>query len=539
MQVHVVTPESGPRTGFDLALLLAEIDRVLAAHAESGPATAVRSDLSRRTWLLVELELERDGPIEFERTGQRFEAGALGELPCRYLTHLVRAMEVHRVDRMRFEDPLRLEDFARFVELLAVPSAHLDEMCADGFPGRLYGSTEGGIELNGVERPVDEPIDLPARDSIDEAGEPTSVASQTAPTSPAWPALEEDPLEAPAMVMKGEQLRLALRELDRCDDDLLYDALLDRTTSAARELWDQEHPEEAYRALLVLTAHASETAERPRAHTLMAQSALQRFADEEVVRFVVQRGCSCEGGGIRATQVLLELGEAPAQAILDALHEATEPAHSQQLSGMLLALGDNAVPTLARAISRREGARLQRAVRLAGELQNPKLVPPIASLFDDSGPALRREAGIALANIGNDEARQVLFRALGSGREDLAVAAANALAHSGRRETHERMADALEAAIDRREMRVAAALVRGLGPQDDPPAGFAALLSNAFDGRSTKLPVSLRLAAVESLEHRRDERASRWLLAATRDPEPRVSKRAHAILNSRDREQAE
>ncbi len=546
MQVHVATPKTGPRDSFDLALLLAELDRALRARGEAAPAAPLRGDLTRRAWLLVELELERGSPIGIERSGQRFASPELGDLPCRYLAALVRAMEVHHVECLRFSTPLGFDDFARFVELLAVPTADLDEVHTDGFPGRLYEGSDEGIEVNGIARPQCEteadrnpdtgasvlPFDSPLDSGSAASSEPAATSA------PTWPALEEDPLEAPAMLMKGEQLRLGLRELDRCDDDLLYDALLDRIAATAAELWSQGHHDEGYRALLLLTAHASGAGDRPRSHVLMAQSALHRLADEDVMRFVIERGRVCKSGGIRATQMLLELGERPAAAILEALHEETDPVCSQQLAGMLLALGDNAVPTLARAISRREGARLQRAVRLAGELQNPKLVPPLASLFDDSGPALRREAALALAAIGNGEAREVLFRAVGSGRKDTAVAAANALATSGHGEVCERMGKALANAIERKQSQVAAALVRALGHQDDPPRPFFSLLEQVFDDNTeVEHATPLRAAAVDALASRRDSQAERWLLAATRDPDAGVSKRAHALLNARDREQ--
>jgi hypothetical protein len=549
VQVHVATPKTGPRDGFDLALLLTEVDRALRDRGDAAPAAPLRSsDLTRRAWLLVELELDRAGPIEIERNGQQFSDPDLGPLPCRYLTTLVRAMEVHGVERIRLTAPLGFDDFARFEELLALPTADRDEMHADRFPGRLYESSKGGIEVNGVARPHD--AATPERDdeasvlSFDSSrahGERRDAETPTKPTSagtPAWPALEEDPLEAPAMVMKGERLRLSLRELDRCDDDLLYDALLDRIAATTEELWSEGHREEGYRALLLLTAHASGAGDRPCSHVLMAQSALQRLADDDVVRFVIDRGRVCESDGIRPTQLLLELGERPAAAILESLHEETDPACSQQLVGMLLALGDNAVPALARAISRREGARLQRAVRLAGELQNPKLVPPLASVFGDSGPALRREAANALAAIGNGEALDVLFRALGSGRDEKAVVAANALATSGQRDVCERLGEALTHAIERNQPRVAAALVRALGQQDDPPASFLSLLERVFDDEAdTTVPKALRAAAIDALTSRRDGRAERWLLAATRDPDAGVSKRAHALLNARDRGQ--
>lgn len=538
MELHVVTPESRPRDGHDLALLVREMERVLRACEAAGPGGSLRGALAHRTFLLLELELERGTPIAFERNEGALASPPLGELPSRYLPRLMRALETHRVERLRFDAGLCFDDFVRLLELLAVKSGDLDDLHPEGFTGRLYESTGAGVIVNEVERTDESPLAPPGpiAPEASPAATPALPGQGALPGGAEWPALEEDPLEAPAMLMKGEQLRLSLRELDRCDDDELYDALIDRLEVATRELWAQGHFEEGYRTLLVLSQHASGSPERATSHSWMAQSALQRFGDEDVIRFVVDRGCACEGGGIRASQILLELGEAPGSVILEALNEECDAARSQRLSGMLLALGEGAVPALSRAISRREGARLQRAVRLAGELQNPKLVAPLANLFDDSGPALRREAAQALAHIGNAEARDVLVRAMGSGREEVAVAAANALGAAGHRDRDGHLAEAFEGALERNEVRLAAALLRTLARDEAPAAFVTRLLGRLFGGPAQgRQPLPLRMAALEALESRRDEQATRLLLAATRDPEARISKRAHAILNERDR----
>jgi HEAT repeat protein len=63
-------------------------------------------------------------------------------------------------------------------------------------------------------------------------------------------------------------------------------------------------------------------------------------------------------------------------------------------------------------------------VRLAGELQSPAMVPILAEAFHDSGPALSKEAGLALAKIGNNEARDALLCGLAADNEELTSAAA-------------------------------------------------------------------------------------------------------------------
>ncbi|MCP4039257.1 MAG: HEAT repeat domain-containing protein [bacterium] len=509
-----------------------------------------RAKLVQRTFLLFELEIARGTPVEIVRRGQRFESPELGEIKGRYLAALMRAMEIHSIERCVLSESLACEDLSRFVHLLALSTPDLDQLCERGFAGRLYESTAGGIEINDVAReaPGEQAAQSaePRADSqapLDCTPEAPGAASRTLAHeqfSPpgSWPALEEDPLEAPAMVMKGEQLRLGLRELDRCEDDLLYDSLLDRIGAGATELWNLAHREECYRALLVLTAHASGDGDRPRPHALMAQSVLVLLASEEIVEFLIERSCDCDAGGVRPTQVLLQLGERSAPPLLDALNEETDAGRSKQLAAMVLALGEHAIPTLIKTVAGRRGARLQLAVRLAGELQSPKLVPTLANIFHDSGPALRKEAGMALVHIGSLDACDVLVRALSDGGEDLARVAALCLGVLGEDHTAQPLLAALDRAIASKQTQLAQALVRSLGQLRGHHLQIISALAALLDTQRTVPRTALRLAALETLGGFDDGEAQRLLIAATCDEDPEVSRKAHEVLNERDRKRS-
>ncbi|MBW2293552.1 MAG: hypothetical protein JRG94_14750 [Deltaproteobacteria bacterium] len=387
-EVRVAKPDCGPRTGADLALLLDELNRALRAFSVYEHGHPSRMNLLQRAFLVWQLELERGGDIVFDRIGEKFRNRELGTIECGYLGRLVRAMEIHQVDRVRVSPGLDQSSFSRFANLLAVATADLDHLCEGGFAGRLYARSGPGIEINDRPRepteadklaPVppattellDESIARPPREQLSVPIAKLDLASaerfaakkhDSFASRSSWPKIEEDPFEAPAMAIAGERLRLTLRELDRCDADLLYDSLMDKILVSARDLWSTGQREEAYRALLVLTAHASgaDAGSRPRA--LMAQSALESLVEREHLDFLIERGRDCEAGGVRPTQILLQLGERSAPALLDALELASDAGHSTQLAGMVLALGEHAVPTLTQTIFQRSGTRLQLAV---------------------------------------------------------------------------------------------------------------------------------------------------------------------------------
>ncbi len=569
-EVRVAEPNRGPRTGGDLALLLDELNRVLRAFSNYEHGHPRRMNLLQRAFLLWQLELERGGELVFDRLGKKFCNPEFGTIECGYLGRLVRAMEIHRVDRVRVSQDLDQNSFSRFANLLAVATADLDQLCEGGFAGRLYARSGPGIEINDRPREHEEgdtatPADVPPATAeppdesmahaptdrlavpiakIDPASAPRFAVKKRdhfAPRS-AWPKLEEDPFEAPAMAIGGERLRLALRELDRCDADLLYDTLMDKIVASARELWSTGQREEAYRALLVLTAHASgaDAGSRPRA--LMAQSALESLVEREHLDFLIERGRDCEAGGVRPTQILLQLGERSTPALLDALDLAIDPAHTSQLAGMVLALGEHAVPTLIQTIFQRSGTRLQLAVRLAGQLQSPKLVSTLANIFFDSGPALREEAGLALVNIGSREACTVLIAALARDREELSPTAARCLGALGDDHATRPLLDALERATQKNRFRLAGIVMDALGrlggQQHEVARGLGHLFEAPGRGGDREQSRKLKCAALELLGRYDGNEARALLMAATRDDDPAVCRKSHEVMNQRDRVRA-
>ncbi len=525
-EVRVVRPEPGPRDEADLAMLLTELSRLLRAFSQCAHGHPRRLNLLQRTFLLWQLELERADSINFERVGSALHCRRFGVIAGNGPDELIRAMEIHAIEHVRMKRDLEQDDFTRFVELLAVPTADLDEMFEGSFPARLYASTGPGVEVNDVPRKPPEPVPSLAK-------EPDLPAQRSA-----WPTLEENPFEAPAMAMAGEQLRLLLRELDRCDDDVLYDALLDRTCASANKLWDEDLKEETYRALLILTAHASGAGATSRSRELMAQAALESLVGREQLDFLIAQALDCPAGGVRPTQVLLQLGELSPPALLDALDEASDPDLSTQLAGLLLTLGENAVSTLAQTISRRAGNRVQLAVRLAGRLQSPKLISTLAAVLRDSGPAMRREAGKALVSIGNAEACNMLIEALQSGGEELARVAALCLGELNDPRAAQPLLALLDQAMHEKRYRLAQVTIQAVGQlSGDKPEIVHALTSILEWPTPSERPKQrgLRCAALEVLGNCDTPRAEMLLMTATRDEDPAVSNKAHEVLNERDR----
>lgn len=540
--------KTSPRSAADIVVLLDDLNRILGAFAGYEFGHAKRTMLLERALMLWCLEIERAGPIELVRNGKDFYCGALGQLECRYLGKLVCAMEIHDVRTLRVVGELDQEGLNRFTSLLALPTNDLDQMCEGKFAGRLYASTSAGIEVNGQPR-VEEPAGfVPALPEARRgmpfapiaAHEPLPTHGRNGAFAPqaAWPQLEEDPFEAPSMTMQGDKLRLALRQLDRCDDDLLYDALSDKIIDQANELWSQGHCEEGYRAMLVLTDHASDADRTAEPRARMAQAALEALTNGERIEFIVGRGRDCKAGGVRPAQVLLQIGERAVPVILDALDAETDPRRSDQLAAMIVALGEHSVAPLNQCIARRSGSRLQLAVRLAGQLQSPKLVPTLASVLEDSGPALRREAGMALVSIGNQEACGVLVKALGQGGEELALTAARCLGMLGEDQTIAPLRTALDAAVIEARDDLGRVIIGSLHQLNIAAGPMIEILEAVVETTHFKDPNELRLtkcAALEVLGTYHESDARNLVMSATKDADRAVSSKAHAVMNQLDR----
>ncbi|MCH7867726.1 MAG: HEAT repeat domain-containing protein [Myxococcales bacterium] len=531
-KIRVFEPDAGPRAGPNLAALVLELNRLLRAISIYGPRHPSRENLLQRTFLLWKLELECTGAIEFRRNGGEICHDELGAIDSSHLAELIRAMEIHQLDRVRVTDEFDQDGFTRFAILLAIPTANLDQMCEGGFAGRLYSSSGPGIEVNGRSREQADPV------AIEAATEPPAP-----PARLTFPSLEEDPFGAPAMAMQGEHLRRCLRELDRCDDDLLYQGLIDKILGWTRELGDAGQRAEVYRALLILTEHASANSDGDEPRTRMARSAMESLIDGPQIEFLIARACDCEAGGVRPTQILLQLGERSTPALLDALERETDRARSTRLASTVLALGECAVPALIGAIAKRTGSRLQLVVRLAGELQSPKMVPILANVFHDSGPALRKEAGMALVNIGNNEACDVLVRGLERDTEELSSAAALCLGVLRAEHTSEALLSALDRARKQRRYRLAGVIVRALGQLGSPQEKISRVLANILasplsedksDGGNGQGGRELKCATLEVLDGRHGSEVRAMLIAALRDDDPAVSSKAHEVLNKRD-----
>ena len=551
----------GERTAADLAGLLVELSRLLKALSFYEPGHDTCRELTNRTHRAWQAELARAGRVEIVLEGSALSSPGLREsLDPEPMRDLTGALANHAIQRLVFTPELTRETLSCFTELLCETEGN----SSAGFATRLYSQTHGGIEVNGEKRPEHPlapvtsthsaslgssllgasvaPMDpqppapaLPLADSDSRdpnTPSPPSPAAAEVPPDDS-PNIQESPFLAPAYDLAGETLRLALSELDRCTDDRLYERYVTRIVEIAQELVRGDQVEEGFRASLVLVDHAAGQSGCSGAQARMAQTALEELVDKRLLSHIMQKACARGGAGVRPAQVLLQIGERSVPAILERLDEESDLERSAQLAAVVLALGEHAVPTLLRAISRQSGKRAQLAVRLAGELQSPKLVPILYSVLQDSGPAMRREAAKALVHIGNSEACDVLVKALTSKSEDLPRIAALSLGVLRDERATRPLIQTLDRSLEERRLRLAEVVIRALGQMQSRRDEIARRLAGILHERSLmrrKKQRGCKVAALAVLARHETDEARRAIVDATRDPDPEVSERARQIL---------
>lgn len=209
-----------------------------------------------------------------------------------------------------------------------------------------------------------------------------------------------------------------LSELERCDDLASYNLTANKIETCVDVLVRAKHSMDAYRALLVLARHATDPHQRSDAIRREASDRLARLARrDDLLDAVVEQACGTSGlASVQASQVLIAIGAIAVPRLLRLLEQRKDGSRAR-VTQLLIALGDAALAQVVDELAAQQPERTRRAVRLLGEMQNPKGVCFLADTLAGPDLALAREAAQALARIGDDGALQALIGGLASGDE--------------------------------------------------------------------------------------------------------------------------
>lgn len=444
-----MSAELGPRhrTAPELATLLLELGRLIRARRFYKPGDARLADVFTRSLRAWRADLERRGVLDLQLLPQGFrERGGRGVLSHPQLGELQLDLAERGVHALRFDPSLEGESFGAFAEVLATDAGRTASR--GGFAAALYALSPFGICINDTAPPS---ADEAPGDDREEKEQALDFSAALAPGDPFGEGPAEDPLAT------------VLQQLDACEEAGPYRDLGRRAASLGQEAFDRGDPDACFRTLVQLTVHAQgKPDDQVRG---LAESSLRSLAQGAPLEDLVARAArALDDADLEATQVLFAVGDAAVPALLDAVVSQEGNRERQHLEAVLLTLVDAALPHVIERLGRGEAPpKLRATARIAGELQHPDVVEPLAGLLDAPDRGVREEAARALARIGSGPAVTALARALESDALGLTPVLLQALGGSGARSAVPHLERTLDKAIRARDVARAKEAIRALG----------------------------------------------------------------------------
>lgn len=510
------------RSPADAVSVLLEIARSLRGFAVPDGTLSRRRMLSERACQAILAEVGRSGPLDLEiRPG----AFLLPDLPDRLearsgLAIFHERLALHAIARLRLDATLSLDALHALLELLARPPAPGADPRT--LVAQLHARDARGIRINDLDAPPTAPtraLDAtPPHPSVsvttlrvetvpptrsrptERSSEPTSGNAAT-PASPAVATpSRSDSAFPPSPTRPGERLCARLVELEHTTDDEAYALLAGEIVAWAIQLWREGLTDECYRAMLVLADHAVGAGGRAESQARTAARRFGELASDERLEDLIDRALASDEAGVRAAQLLLQRREAAAPAIIERLHAMPDPLATGPLHALLLTSGEAAVPALVRDIQSRDETRSRLALRLAGALQSPALLPALSLAARNAPLACQIEAIRALCLIPGEAARQALSDALSSQLDQIAIAATQAIAAKTGVDAVPALLDVLETHVRSNRTQLCRAVIEVLGRLGDERAvpRLAAILERRPVLRRTHWH-AIQLAAVDAL----------------------------------------
>jgi HEAT repeat protein len=466
------------RTAPELATLLLELGRLIRArryYAPGDPKLATLFERSLRAW---QADLQRRGALDLELVAEGFrERGGRGVLSHPRLGELVRDLAERGVQSLRFEPGLDADAFAAFAEVLATDAGRTASR--GGFAAALYAHTPAGIVVNdlapGASPPAPPPPAVaaapipPASPTPPRRSRPPHEEEPTAPLAPAEP----DATPGRHALSPAQELDVQLQQLDECDSASSYLDLARRTMLLAERAFEEGRRDEAFRVFVRFAAHAG--GKESEASRNLAQGFLRSLLEQRRLAYVVERALAgLEAGELEANQVLLALGASAVPPLLDAASSLDKGVQRDRLTALVVTFGEEALRAVLERLGPNEPpARLRAAIRIAGELQHPDVVAPLAALLEAGERTVREEAVRALVHVGSDAAVAALATALSSATPGLALSSLHGLATTGSARAVEPLRRTLEAAVEARDTARAKEVIRALGRLGRAEAGGA------------------------------------------------------------------
>ncbi|MEE8165872.1 MAG: hypothetical protein V3T64_09915 [Myxococcota bacterium] len=530
------------RTAADLKSLLLEIARALRGLAFYSETDPRRGPLIDRAYRAIESELSRAGRIDLRVDAEGFHLVGLNQVvpSSEVIGGLASALWRHRLERIRLDTTLTRDALRGLLELLGHPRDRYET--PEDFARTLSAREASGIRLNEIDirsealrrelsatppHPAASPTSTIVGQDFSAAPDPAASLAEEQKQS-----LDADPLAAVSPDDRGERLRARLIELDRTLEDQAYGQRAAEIVGWAEDLFHDELANECYRALLVFADHAVGSGGRSETQAQTAAVCLVELAQGPRLDDLIGRACvRAAESGVRAAQLLLQLGRNAAPAIFERICFAGDLDQAAPLPALILALGEESLPTLVAAIDGPHDRRARIGIRLVGELQSPLALPVIVNSLSARDVGRKLEAIRALSLLTSKESKAALETALDSDLDEIVVAATSALAKNSGLESIPALLDVLEISLHSSRTPVCIELVKVLGRIGDERVvpRLASILERRPILRRAHWH-AIQLAAVEALAILPTKEARRSVERSATHPARPVRARAQALI---------
>lgn len=518
------------RTSADATSVLLELARALRGVASYPDSPQRVRSLAERAFLALSANLARSGPIDLTRRGEMLALPELGDrLDTRSgLSILHASLARHGIERLRIDASLTVDALTGLLELLARPARGGADPA--GLFELLQTRDARGLRLNDLEPRTGPPRALTATP-------PRPSVSLTTPRLAQREPVTDDEITQPLVAtpprdLRGERLRARLVELEHSFDDESHARLAGEIAAWSDELWQAGLREDAYQALVALADHAVGMGGRSERQARVAAEHFAAVATAERLEDLIDRALASDASGIRAAQLLLQRREAAAAPLFERICASPDPLAASPLHALVVTTGDAALPLLEHEIAGRDELRARVALRLAGELQNPALLPALTAVARRPPLARQIEAVRALCLLPGDAAHRALAEALSSQLDQIAIAATEAIAAKTGIDAVPALLDVLESHVRGSRTQLCRALIEVLGRLRDERAvpRLAAILERRPVLRRAHWH-AIQLAAVDTLSLLTSREARRALERAASFAAPPIRDRARARLS--------
>ncbi|MGI9430632.1 MAG: HEAT repeat domain-containing protein, partial [Myxococcota bacterium] len=357
-----------------------------------------------------------------------------------------------------------------------------------------------------------------------EPGDPTEPMALTAQPAPTLE-LEDDSTPS------GDDLTGLIRELGLCDSPSRYTDIARRVVTLAERAFEADDTGSFDRVVHAVGRHIDSKHES--GISPVALKFLDVLVSGRRLDYITKQATEGSEDGVLALQTLLHLGDDVVAHVVTAAATGGEREERDRLIGVILALGDRALPTVFELMGNPDAEVVRTAVRIAGDTQHPAAVPRLSEGLHHESAGVREDTGRALVRIGSDEAIAALARAARGSDRKVAALGIQCLAATANARALPPLEGALGRAVADKDADSAKEIVRALGRMGIAEAAgpLVALLDR--NARMQRWLRDLKVAAISALGSLPGDQAVGALAQAAQSRDAPLRRAAETALDRR------